>query len=78
MVVSRERDRVRALGVLFQSLARHRGATTAIEYALIVAFLSVTVLPQAASVGKQLSGFMSNIGAYLSGVPLTKPDPPVP
>ena len=69
---------MRALGVLLWSLVRHRGATTAIEYALIVALLSVTVVPQAASVGKQLSGLMHNIGAYLSGVPLTEPDPPFP
>jgi len=67
-----------ALSVLFQSLSRHRGATTAIEYALIAALLSVTVVPQAASVGKQLSGIMNNIGAYLSGVPQTEPDPPFP
>jgi Flp pilus assembly pilin Flp len=59
-------------------LARHRGAATAIEYALIAALLSVTVGPQAASVGKQLSGLMHNIGAYLEGVPLTEPDPPLP
>ena len=69
---------MRALGVLLWSLVRHRGATTAIEYALIVALLSVTVVPQAASVGKQLSGLMHNIGAYLEGVPLTEPDPPFP
>jgi Flp pilus assembly pilin Flp len=67
-----------ALSVLFQSLIRHRGATTAIEYALIAALLSVTVVPQAASVGKQLSGLMHNNGAYLEGVPLTEPDPPLP
>jgi Flp pilus assembly pilin Flp len=69
---------VRALSVLLQSLAHHRGAATALEYALIAALLSVTVVPQAASVGKQLSGLMNNIGAYLSGVPLTEPDPPFP
>ena len=69
---------MRALSVLFQSLARHRGATTAIEYALIAALLSVTVGPTAASFGRQLSGLMVNIGAYLSGVPLTEPGPPVP
>ena len=74
----RGRDRVRALGVLFQSLARHRGAATAIEYALIAALLSVTVGPTAASVGRQLGGLMVNIGAYLEGVPLTDPGPPLP
>ena len=69
---------MRALSVLFQLLTRHRGAATAIEYALIAALLSVTVVPQATSVGKQLSGLMHNIGAYLAGVPLTEPDPPFP
>ena len=69
---------MRALSVLLWSLIRHRGAATAIEYALIAALLSVTVVPQAASFRRQLSGLMVNIGAYLSGVPLTEPDPPLP
>jgi Flp pilus assembly pilin Flp len=74
----RGRDRVHALSVLFQSLIRHRGATTAIEYALIAALLSVTIVPQAASAGKQLLGLMNNISTYLAGVPPTEPDPPLP
>ena len=69
---------MRALCVLFQMLARHRGGVTALEYALIAALLSVTVVPQAASFGKQLSGLMYNIGASLAGVPLTEPDPLIP
>ena len=69
---------MRALGVLLWLLVRHRGATTAIEYALIVALLSVAVVPQATSFGRQLSGLTANIGAYLTGVPLTEPDPPLP
>jgi Flp pilus assembly pilin Flp len=66
------------LSALLWSLARHRGGVTALEYALIVALLSVTVVPQATSVGKQLSGLMHNIGAFLAGVPLTEPDPSLP
>jgi len=69
---------VHALSVLLLSLARHRGGVTAIEYALIVALLSVTIAPQATSIGKQLSGLMHNIGASLARVPLTEPDPPIP
>jgi hypothetical protein len=59
------------------SLARHRSAATALD-TLTAALLSVTVEPTAASVGQQLSGLMVNISAYLTGVPLTEPDPPIP
>ena len=72
------RDRVRALSVLLWSLARHRGGATAVEYALIAALIAVPVVPAATSVGRELSGLMVNIGAYLADVPTTEPDPPYP
>jgi Flp pilus assembly pilin Flp len=57
-------------------LARHRLGVTGIEYALIAALVAVTVVPTAASLGKQLAGLMHNVGASMAGIPLTELDPP--
>ena len=67
---------MRALCVLLRSLALYHGGATAIEYALIAALVAVTVVPTAATVGKELAGFMHNVGASLAGVPQTEVYPP--
>ena len=67
---------MRPVCVLLRSPAHHRGGVTGIEYALIAALIAVTIVPTAASVGKQLAGLMHNVGATLAGVPLVEPDPP--
>jgi len=69
---------VRALSVLLWSLARHRGAATALEYALIAALIGVPVALTTISVGRELSGLMVNVGADLRNVPRTETDPPLP
>ncbi len=69
---------VRALSVLLWSLVRHRGAATALEYALIAALIGVPVALTTISVGRELSGLMINVSADLANVPRTEPDPPYP
>lgn len=51
-------DRMRSA---LTALASNQSGATAIEYALIVAFISITVVSWATFVGTTISGFFTNI-----------------
>ncbi len=61
-----------------RSPAHHCSTATALEYALIAALIAVPIMAATTSVGRELAGLLHNFGAYLAGVPLVEPDPPLP
>ena len=65
-----------ALRLLLRSLAAHRRAATAIEYACIAALLAMTIAVATTSVGHQVGGLLNNVARHLLGAPLVEPPAP--
>ncbi len=53
---------------LVHNFARDEQGATAIEYGLIAALISITVIAWAASFGSRLGGFLTGMGNWFSGI----------
>ena len=67
---------MRALRLLLRSLAHHRSAATAVEYAFVAALSGVAIAAATTSVGNELSGLMNDVARILLGWPPVEAPPP--